>query len=562
MPNIAPERSDVLATPPVVSFAVVPVAVIREQQISDAAFRLYAALDGRITQTKSLRLRQDTLAADLGWSVSKVKRCMGELVAVGLVESSRTSRSSRLKVLNPVRRTVDNLPGDRSDLSPQDVRSVNSDPADRSDLTPPQINNSLINNNNSVVGQTPTPTATGFSNENPIGGYIEAIAKAGVQLSPTKTIQRLLGKIKTQGVTPPELTELVRRYLAAGVNIANPTPYVAGYVLIELAEGRRPAAPKTAPGQMSPTELANARRCEHGAVTGQCALCRSSSTAEQIKRLFTELVPAAVFQYNDIFDPATNDYCDEPGEEISFIYHGALIWISLNDINGKRIKRIGINEQDGAYAPAGADPDMGYLFNIWEWENRLAQRYSATEVQHGESSTFDLRIEYRKPIDLADFAADLKWVVQQLDEITQPFNTGWDTIAGVIPAAWQIKPAGNVAEVVQHGETIAHISVEDSTDQWSKITGLTLFTDYDRPSQGRNDWVLAAARNCFKGDLDKWKVTVTPVAMDGELVITLDPTRQHGLDGDNIFTAFKALVRINKEITQTDPWLNSLAKTA
>jgi hypothetical protein len=90
---------------------------------------------------------------------------------------------------------------------------------------------------------------------------------------------------------------------------------------------------------------------------------------------------------------------------------------------------------------------------------------------------------------------------------------------------------------------------------------MTLFTDYDNPSQGRNDWVLAAARNCFKGDLDKW-VTVMPVAVDGELAITIEPTRDWGLDGDRIFRAFQALVRINKEIAQTDPWLNSLPQTA
>jgi hypothetical protein len=560
MSNIAPDHNDVLVTPPLTPFAVVPVAVIREQQISDAAFRLYAALDGRITQTKSLRLRQDTLAADLGWSVSKVKRCMGELVAAGLVGSLRTSRSSRINVLNPVRRTVDNLPADRSDLSEQEARSVNSDPADRSDLTPPYINNSLINNNNIAAGQTPTPTATGFSTENPIGGYLEAIAEAGVQLSATKTIQRFLGKIKVQGVTPAELTELVRCYLATGVNIADPVPYVAGYVLAELAAGRRP--PKSAPKQMSPTELANARRCDHGAITGQCALCRAASTAEQIKRIFAEVVPAAVFEHNQVFDPAEHDYHDEPGEEISFIYHGALIWISLNDINGRKISRIGINEQDGAYAPAGADPDMSYLFNIWEWENRLTQRYSATEVKHGESTVEDLRIEYRKPIDLATFTADLKWVVQQLDEITQPASTHWDCIAGVIPAGWQIKPNGSVAEVVRHGETVAHISVKDPTDKWSKVIGLTLFTDYDRPSQGRNDWVLATTRTCFKGDLDKWQVDVTPVAVNGELVITLEPTRREGLTNDNMLIAFQSLLQTERRINATDEWLNSLLKTA
>lgn len=455
---------------------------------------------------------------------------------------------------------MDILPADRSDLNQQDVRSVNSDPADRSDLTPPYINNSLINNNNSVVGQIPTPTATGFSNENPIGGYIEAIAKAGVQLSATKTIQRFLGKIKTQGITPVELTELVRRYLAAGVNIADPTPYVAGYVLVELAAGRRPPAQKNAPSQMSPTELANAPRCEHGAVSGQCALCRNNSTAEQIKRLFAELVPAAVF--NDHFIDSVYKT-----EEISFHYYGALIWVNLGE-TGKKINHIGINEQDMAYAPAGADPDMGYLFNIWEWENRLAQRYSATEVKHGESTESDLRIEYRKPIDLADFAADLKWIVQQLDEITQPFNTHWGQIAGVIPAGWQIIPAGNVAEVVRHGETIAHISVEDMKTTYAGVTyeyvgttGLTLFTEYDRPTPEREKWVLATTRTCLKGDLDEWNVTVTPAAVAGELVITIEPTRQRGLNIDNIFTAFKALAQIDRRINATDEWLNSLPKT-
>lgn len=552
MTNIAPAHIDVLATPPVISFAVVPVAVIREQQISDAAFRLYAALDGRITKTNSLRLRQDTLAADLGWSVSKVKRCMGELVAVGLVTSDRTSRSSRLKVLNPVRRGVDILPADRSDLTQQDVRSVNSDPADRSDLTPPYINNSLINNNNSVVGQTPTPTATGFSNENPIGGYIEAIAKAGVQLSATKTIQRFLGKIKTQGITPVELTELVRRYLAAGVNIADPTPYVAGYVLVELAAGRRPPAQKNAPSQMSPTELANAPRCEHGAVSGQCALCRNNSTAEQIKRLFAELVPAAVFD-DHFFDS------QEGTEEISFHYYGAVIWVNL-DKPGKRIANFGASSREGEYTPPGGDPDTNYGFNIWEWESRVGQRYSGYEANSGRTMEDCLSLDYSKPIDLADFAADLKWIVQQLDEITHQIADTWGQVAGVIPAGWQIIPAGNVAEVVRHGETIAHISVKDSADQWSEITGLTMFAEYDRPTPEREKWVLATTRTCLKGDLDKY-ATVTPAAVDGELLITIEPTRQWGLNNDNIFTAFKALAQIDRRINATDEWLNSLPKT-
>jgi hypothetical protein len=567
MKNIAPAGLDVLATPPITPFAVIPVAVIREQGISDAAFRLYAALDGRITETKSLRLRQDTLAADLGWSVSKVKRGMGELVAAGLVGSLRTSRSSRLNVLNPVRRTVDNLPGDRSDLSQQDTRSVNSDPADRSDLTPPQINNSLINNNNIVAGQIPTPTATGFSEENPIGGYLEAIAEAGVTLSATKTIQRLFGKIKTQGVTPAELTELVRRYLAAGINVANPTPYVAGYVLSELAAGRRPEAPKSAPNQMTPTELANASRCDHGAVAGQCALCRAASTLEQVKRIVAEVAPAAVFEHHNVFDPTENDYCDEYGEEIGFDYYGALIWVTLKGINSKHIVGVGISEREGEYTPAGGDSEVGYAFNIWEWKRRVSQRYSRSEAKHDETSVDNLRLEYVKPIDLATFAADIKWIVQQLDEITQRASNRWEHIAAVIPVDWQIKPNGNVAEVMQYGETIAHISVEDSAEQWRNITGMTLFTDYGNPSQGRNDWVLATARRRFKGtSLEKWGDVVTPVAVDGELAITIEPTRDSGLWVDRIFEAFQVLTRINKEIAQTDAhanaWLNSLPQTA
>jgi hypothetical protein len=75
--------------------------------------------------------------------------------------------------------------------------------------------------------------------------------------------------------------------------------------------------------------------------------------------------------------------------------------------------------------------------------------------------------------------------------------------------------------------------------------------------------VLATTRNCFKKTrLEKWEDVVTPVAVDGELAITIEPTRNSGLDVDRILEAFQVLVRINKEIAQTDPWLNSLPQTA
>jgi hypothetical protein len=253
-------------------FAVVPAEVLKDPAISDAAARLYGVLDSRITGTGSQRIRQDTLAADLGWSPSKVKRAMSELVKAGYVLQTRTSRSSRLSVVNPVRYRR---------------RSVKSERADRSDMTPPQINKSSINNNNnSEQGQdrSSAPKVTPAA-----GRFLDEINKAtGVRLAPTRALLEKLETVSNKGLSPADVAALSAAHVSAhGDRIRNMEGFVAGFVLDALVAGNPPVSsmPKAAPvpvpsGPQTYMQQVVDEPCSHGEPRGSsyCAICRHESS--------------------------------------------------------------------------------------------------------------------------------------------------------------------------------------------------------------------------------------------------------------------------------------------
>jgi predicted transcriptional regulator len=76
-------------------YAIIPMSVTLDRSLSDTAFRLYAEIVSLLTQrAEPLTISQETLAADLGWSHSTVKRALAELRTSGLVTSKRTGRES------------------------------------------------------------------------------------------------------------------------------------------------------------------------------------------------------------------------------------------------------------------------------------------------------------------------------------------------------------------------------------------------------------------------------------------------------------------------------------
>jgi hypothetical protein len=285
MTNVAPPPDD--GAPDPTRFAVVPVSVLEDTRLSDAATRLYAVLDGRITAKGSQRVRQDTLAGQLGWSRSKVQRITGELARAGYIEIRRTSRSSRIVLSNPVRTGKPDTmqpDSDAANLTPQDARSVKSDAADASNLTPRQINKSLRikNNNNAAAEPSRSSAPASASAAEKIQDYLDAIHRAtGCKVDATKTTQRNIAAIRSQGLTAADMAALVVAYLAvAGDGVHSPAGFIAGHVLPDLAAGNKPSQVASDAPTPTPTafaELQNATPCEHGEPRGPdaCALCRN-----------------------------------------------------------------------------------------------------------------------------------------------------------------------------------------------------------------------------------------------------------------------------------------------
>lgn len=109
-------------------FSIIPQDLFRKAFLSPYAVVVFLELDARIGQKGSQRVLRNTLAEGLGLSLKTVARALKELEEKGLLVRHRTGRSNRYQLINLSR-----------------VKSVLSD---RSEVSHPQINNSLINNQN------------------------------------------------------------------------------------------------------------------------------------------------------------------------------------------------------------------------------------------------------------------------------------------------------------------------------------------------------------------------------------------------------------------------------
>lgn len=526
-------------------FAVIPVSVARDPSLSDAAVRLYAAIDGRLVARESLRLRQDTLAEDLGWSLAKVKRAMRELTAAGLVESSRTSRSSRLALANPVRRPVDNPVSDRSDLTPHSECSLRSDPADSSDLTPPQINTPLSNKEQqhaAAAPATPTPAAVAADElTDRVGDYLAAITAAtGLEITATKAVQRSLGRIRGQGLSAADLAALVAAYLAtAGDRLDSPAGFVAGHVLPGIAAGSRPEAPPAPTPTPPPLEQTlTAERCDHGEIHGSCALCRRMLA--EVRRIAAAVAPAA-----------TELRAVTEGQEVHL--HAGLpdsplrMEITATD-HGRAVSSLELVLTDDA------EP---WLISPWAWWRLTAS--SDYGQRAGDPLEMDLTAAWLSSWNPERYPlteADARWLVDIAPRLLAPARTVRERVALTVPPEADIDWEQGLAVVTLAGRVIAHVSVDE---QAGEITGATLFT---MPEHGRSASSMRAARQdavaLFRHlESPRIGVTIEPDEPDA-LAVILDPLSNGGrvdpeLEPATLAGAFRALEHLDARTVRDAP---------
>ena len=314
------------------TYAVVPRAVLDDLSLSDAAVRLFAVLDARVTTKASQQIRQDTLAEQLGWSVRKVQRALGDLVAAGHVSVKHTARSSRVSVTNGARVKKDRAAagsgtrgtaarmgtgarsghsghsGDTTNLSqhtPSDDKSVAGDTTNLTDL---YRSTSLRNTDTTAQPRAltragvpiitepereprepktqnmPADDGPDIMPDRVLVDYLTEIWKVtGHHLDRNHLTEGVLTRIHQHGTSAQETARVAAAQLAAqGTKVRNPAGFLVKVVLPGIADQTltAPPAPKPTPTPKPLSEITSAARCEHGAEIGRCALCRQDKPAQ------------------------------------------------------------------------------------------------------------------------------------------------------------------------------------------------------------------------------------------------------------------------------------------
>lgn len=222
-------------------YAIVPHAVARDASLSISARMLYLLLDGRQGSSDGTRVRIETLAADMGVSVSTVKRCLRELRQAGLVESQITGRSLMLIIHNTARKRVTADP-DRGTSGPSAGSPVTSLQRSNQEKNNQSRNNPSTRLSPGSHGRTDRdPMLVSLAAANPLlPAYVDAIASAtGLPLKPTNDVLQKVQKIAFRGMTPAAAGEAAhgQMIVASGMrDIRNPVAFLAKTVLDALAD--------------------------------------------------------------------------------------------------------------------------------------------------------------------------------------------------------------------------------------------------------------------------------------------------------------------------------------
>lgn len=253
------------------TYAKPPSAVLRDASLSRDARLLYVLLDDRAGSRGSVRVRIETLAADLDAGDKSVRRWLAELRAAGLVTTKSTGRSLSVTVANAAR------------LVDKRTRTVTSDRSERSPVTALQSSKSGESSSArepvELVPSTPTDD-DGHDQDHRGGPYLAAIREAtGHRLRPTTAVREHLAVIRRQNLEPADVGTLCAAYLHAhGSTVRSPGAWLADFVLAAIADGDRPAPTASAPTMYGDVPMTDP--CGHGEPRGDryCALCRAERT--------------------------------------------------------------------------------------------------------------------------------------------------------------------------------------------------------------------------------------------------------------------------------------------
>jgi hypothetical protein len=291
-------------------YAVMPRELVENPELSDAACRLFAALDAAtIGQQRQITLHR--MAEQLGWSRSKMTRAVRELTDAGLMETDRTWRSPKVTVHNPVRQAS------RHAAARSGTPGEPTGTASPATQEPPEwVTSDALEDGNCVIGDAPIQEYKRINNKQSNSGsaaarrdaaiairtdsapeipaaaeiekYLaEITARTGHRIEANKITGPLIAAIAARKLSPTDTAQLVDAQLAAaGSGVRNPSGFIVKVVLPGLADKPLPETPRAPSQPPTVAEIFNGPRCEHGAEIGRCGFCRE---ADRIARERAEI---------------------------------------------------------------------------------------------------------------------------------------------------------------------------------------------------------------------------------------------------------------------------------
>jgi DNA-binding transcriptional regulator YhcF (GntR family) len=284
--NQHPPEVDTLGQVSRENFSIIPHSVIRSHELSAYSKVIFCALDARIGQKASQRVLQKTLAEDLGLSLKTIKRALQELIEAGLLVRHITGRSNRYELINASRNK-----GVFSDRSAQGI-------SDRSEVSSLQINNSLINKQNTEPEKEGLKAvAVDEVKENFEKTALKVItAETGVFLQSNAKTRETCSRAERLGENPHTYGKKVAQHFLGEKSrktIRSDSGFLIGVSMKAILEGDTPKevlnqVPTPIPPRFNSQEFLT---CEHGGEAGllpnglaRCPSCRATQSKENFNR--------------------------------------------------------------------------------------------------------------------------------------------------------------------------------------------------------------------------------------------------------------------------------------
>ena len=260
------------------NFVIIPHDVIRDLRLSPFSVRLYGAIDARQGQKHSQAVYRKLLAADLGVSVRTVSRGIAELVKYGYLEVQLRGWASRYYLKNTSR--VRGSSQIRQGVMPN--------------MAPPQINNSLINNQNTESENSALEpldvVVVEVSQDNYEKTALKVItAETGVFLQSNATTKKHLERAQRLGESPHDYGKRVSQHFLGErtrKKIFSESGFIVAVSMKAILEGDTPKEPlNLTPTPIPPKYEPNTfQTCEHGSEVRKlssglpaCPQCRAAA---------------------------------------------------------------------------------------------------------------------------------------------------------------------------------------------------------------------------------------------------------------------------------------------